>query len=123
MNLEQRIRKLEEKVGLENKEPTMIVIVIRPTDKATEPHFEEDVGQWVTYGQTYNEERRSGTYPCIFIADPFTEYEVRHGLEPGTLANHPLKGQVVFDKLLAQATGETGDTGRSQTKLDETGQE
>jgi hypothetical protein len=45
--------------------------------------------------------------PYIVEANPLTEYETRHGLEPGTLTKHELRGKVPFAELLAQATGRT----------------
>jgi hypothetical protein len=46
--------------------------------------------------------------PCVFVGDPFVEYVARHGLEPGTLAKHELRGKVPFAELLAARSREEG---------------
>ena len=49
--------------------------------------------------------------PQVSIVNLFAEYEARHGLEPGMLAKHQLRGKVLFAELLTAATGRTPDRG------------
>jgi len=119
MDVKKRIRKLEETVGVEDKEPLMVVVVLQPADEATEPHFAESVREWLTYRAACDEAKRRRTSVSLFISNRFTEYEVRHGLKPGTLSKHPLKGEVPFDELLAKATGQRAE---NETDSDESHQ-
>jgi len=77
-----------------------------PDDKV--PHFPEPVSEWLTV----TEEREAAVknrLPQVSIANPFAEYEARHGLEPGTLTKHPLHGKVPFNELLAAAAPDQGE--------------
>ena len=116
MNVKKRIRKLEETVGVEDEEPLMVVVVLQPADEATEPHFVEPIEEWLTYRQTYDEAKRHRTGASPFISDPFTEYEVRHGLKPGTLSKHPQRGKVPFEELreLVASGGQSDESHQPQ---------
>jgi len=103
MSIESRIRKAEELVGVEAR-PLPVIIIWPPPDDVTMPHFPEPGEQWTTLQRALDEARRARV-PCLFVADPYKEYEARHGLEPGTLSKHELCGKVPFAALLEQATG------------------
>ena len=101
MGLENRVRKLEDRLGVrEDRLPAPPIVVIRrPYDDANIPHFPEPIEQWETFRQRY----RTGML-LMFQPDPFAEYELRHELEPGTLTEHPECAKVPFEELL-QAVG------------------
>jgi len=103
MNLENRIRKAEELVGVEGR-TVPVLIIWPPHDDVTMPHFPEPDERWITEQRALDEARRARV-PCLFVADPYKEYEARHGLEPGTLSKHELCGKVPFAELLEKATG------------------
>jgi hypothetical protein len=117
-NIERRVRKAEDLVGIDDKDVPVMIICLEHGDAA--PRFDDPVEEWLIYGKAYAEARRTGAPFIVVEPDPWNEYEMRHGLEPGTLSKHPLKGEVPFEELLAQATGEMADGGPKQTKLDET---
>jgi hypothetical protein len=106
MSIERRIQKAERTVGIHTK-PAVIpgLIMCRPYKEGVAPHFPEPADEWLTLRETVENSRRQ-LLPCILWPAPFAEYEVRYGLEPGTLANHPLCGKVPFAELLASATGQ-----------------
>jgi hypothetical protein len=105
MNLKQRIEKAEKVVGInQEKDQPVIIVHLEFGSSDRVPHFPEPVEEWVTVKQKLEESRRE-QLPCVVINDPVAEYEARHGLEPGTLSNHALRGKASFEKLLAAATG------------------
>jgi len=106
MNIERRIERAERYVGVKEEDQPAIIISVEYGDDDTLPHFPEPIGQWATLRKARDESRRARV-PCVFIPDPYAEYELRHGLEPGTLANHELRGRVPFDRLLEAATART----------------
>ncbi|MCX5644379.1 MAG: hypothetical protein NTZ17_06800 [Phycisphaerae bacterium] len=117
MNIERRIEKAEKAVGIEAEPVTLTVIIISVDWDADEtlPHFPEPVAEWVTLQKAMDEAERT-RLPCVFEPNPFAEYEARHGLEPGTLAKHELRGKVPFAELLRATTGRTDE---QWTKSDE----
>jgi len=81
------------------------------------PHFPEPVEEWLTRKKALKEAEQM-LLPCIFIANPWSEYEARHGREPGTLAKHELCGKVPFAELLTAAVGGTADQGEEPCTTD-----
>jgi hypothetical protein len=105
MNLKQRIEKAEKAAGIkQEKDQPVIIVYLEFGSSDRIPHFPEPVEEWVTVKRRMEESRRE-QLPCVVINDPFAEYEARHGLEPGILSNHALRGKVSFEQLLAAATG------------------
>lgn len=119
MKIERRIQKAERAVGIEGEPvnvPSITICMDWSTDE-TVPHFPEPVEGWVTRKAAFKQVE--GTLlPRIFIADPWSEYEARHGLEPGTLTSHELRGKVPFTELLAAATGRMPDQGEQPCTAD-----
>lgn len=110
-SIERRIERAERAVGVTNSPivvPVLTIVSDTGGDEAV-PHFSEPVQKWVTRRRAFEEAERA-QLPCIFIADPYSEYEARHGLEPGTLVRHELRGNVAFVELLA-AVGYVPDQG------------
>jgi len=110
MNIERRIEKAEKAVGIQ-AEPVTIPGITICTDWSTDnkvPHFPEPVSEWLTVTKE-REAAVKNRLPQISIANPFAEYEARHGLAPGTLTKHPLRGKVPFDELLAAAMPDEGE--------------
>lgn len=104
MNIERRIEKA---AGIE-REPEMVPVLIIGEDESADetlPPYLGPVGKWMTL-RTSLEEARQLRQPCVFVGDPFAEYEARHGLTPGTLTEHELRGKVPFAELLAVAAGQ-----------------
>ena len=118
-NIERRIVQAERAVGIEGKPALVPGIIFCPDESFHEsfPHFPEPVSEWVTVRRARDQAERTGL-PCIIQADPCTEYEARHGLEPGTLSRHELRGKVPFAELLAAATGRTPDQGEQPCTMD-----
>jgi hypothetical protein len=119
MSIERRIERAEKAVGIEGEPvtvPAVIISVYWGRDD-TLPHFPEPVAEWVTLQKARDEACRA-RQPCIFEPNPFAEYEARHGLEPGTLAQHPLRGKVPFAELLAAAAGRAPDQGEQPCTKD-----
>lgn len=104
MTIESRLRRVEGLAGIEDR-PLPALVIRPPYEQATIPHFPESPEPWITELRALDEARRTRT-PCIFVADPYKEYEARHGLEPGTLSKHELCGKVPFAELLGKATGQ-----------------
>jgi hypothetical protein len=119
MSIEQRIRNAERRAGIETKGTVIPAITVQLDygDGDTVPHFLGPVDQWVTRKRAV-EEAEQRLLPCIFFANPWSEYEARHGLEPGTLAKHELCGKVPFAELLTAATGRTVDQGEQPCTTD-----
>jgi hypothetical protein len=112
MSIERRIAKAEKAVGIQ-AEPVTIPAIIICVDWSTDdklPHFPEPVSEWVTVVRERDIAVQS-LLPQISIANPFAEYEARHGLEPGTLTNRELRGKVPFADLLVAAKGRTSGQG------------
>jgi hypothetical protein len=108
MKLKQRIEKAEEAVGVgQEKAARMIIIMLEFADDGTLPHFEEPYEEWETF-KAEEKKCRHEAYR-VFEPHPFREYEARHGLKPGTLSEHELRGKVPFAELLAVATSQQGD--------------
>ena len=110
MDIERRIERAEKAIEIEAGPVTVPAIIIckhwSPDDKV--PHFPEPVSEWLTV----TKEREAAVrdrLPQLSIANPFAEYEARHGLEPGTLTKHPLCDKVPFDELLAAAVLDQGE--------------
>ncbi len=102
MNLEKRVEKLEGIFGVKEREPLVVVIQLQ-REEATMPQFAEPVEQWRIYRDAYAKAKHSGLPFLAIDPDPFAEYELRHGLEPGTLSAHHLRGKVPFEALLKAA--------------------
>ncbi len=114
MSIKQRIERAEKAVGIGGKRanaPTIIFFATNCGRDDTMPHFPEPVEQWVTVKETATGETEQTSLPRILFADPWLEYETRHGLKPGTLSQHELRGKVPFAELLAAATGQTQSQG------------
>jgi hypothetical protein len=87
VSIERRIAKAEKAVGIEG-EPVTIPAIIICVDWGTDgtlPHFPEPVSEWVTVVRE-RDIAVQNRLPHISVANPFAEYEARHGLEAGTLA-------------------------------------
>jgi len=108
-NIERRIEKAERFVGVKEEEPAVVILGLEFGEMV--PHFPEPADEWLTFKKALEETRRLRQCALIFQANPWHEYEARHGLEPGTLANHELCGKVPFAELLAVATGRRPDQG------------
>ncbi len=104
-----RIEKAERLVGVKEEEP--VVIVVRLDFGDTAPCFPEPADEWLTFKKALEDTRRSHQHVCLFETNPWSEYEVRHGLEAGTLTNHELCGKVPFVELLGAAAGRMPDQG------------
>lgn len=116
--LQRRIERAERTVGVESGPslvPALSILFDWGGDD-TVPHFPEPVEEWVTRRRALEQAERA-RLPYIFIADPYAEYEARHGLEPGTLAKHELRGKVPFAELLA-AAGCAADQGEQPCTTD-----
>jgi len=100
-NIKQRIEKVEKLVGVDDKD--LIVVVIRLELGRTVPRFDEPVEDWLIYREGCAEARRTGMPFIVVGPDAWSEYEVRNGLEPGTLTNHPFRGKLPFEELLKAA--------------------
>ena len=109
-SLERRIERAERFAGVKEESRPVIVVRLEYGSDDTLPHFPEPVEQWVTWKRAMADAEQA-SLPCIFIANPWSEYEAQHGLEPGTLAKHELCGKVPFAELLTAATGRTPDRG------------
>jgi hypothetical protein len=110
MSIETRVRKIEAMLGVKKDEEPLVAIICISHDEAHIPHFPEPVQEWVTFQAAYAEAKRA-RQPCLtFMPDPYAEYEARHGLEPGRLTGHPMKGQVPFAELLEPVTATGLDT-------------
>lgn len=111
-SIERRIERAEEAVGIQGK-PVVVPGIILCLDQDcddTVPHSPEPLSEWVTVQGARDLAERT-ELPYIIQANSFAEYEARHGLEPGTLTKHELRGKVSFVELLAAATGRTPDQG------------
>lgn len=108
-SIERRIERAERVVGVKDEEP--IVFVLSLDFGETAPHFAEPTAKWLTFKRAMAEMRQAHEHACIFQTNPWEEYEARHGLEPGMLAKHELRGKVPFAELLAAATGQNPDQG------------
>jgi len=118
-SIERRIEHAERAVGIEGKPvviPGIILCWDRGFDEAI-PHFPEAVSEWVTV-QRARDQAEQTELLYIVEANPFTEYEARHGLEPGTPAKHELRGKAPFAELLAAATGRTPGQGEQPCTRD-----
>ncbi len=109
-DIERRIERAERAVGIEEENRPVNIVRVEYGSDDTFPRFPEPVEQWVTLQRAIDESQRRRV-PCVFITDPFTEYELHHGLQPGTLAKHELRGKVPFAEQLAAATRRTPDQG------------
>jgi hypothetical protein len=119
MSIERRIERAERVIGIEGERaivPTITVVFDYGDDDAV-PHFPEPVEEWVTRRRAKEEAERT-SLPCIFFANPWSEYEARQRLEAGTLAKHELCGKVPFAELLAAATGRMADQGEQPCTMD-----
>jgi hypothetical protein len=87
MSIERRIAKAEKAVGIEGQPVTIpaIIICLDWGTDGTLPHFPEPVSEWVTVVRE-RDIAVQNRLPHISVANPFAEYEARHGLEPGPLA-------------------------------------
>ncbi len=112
MSIERRIEKAERAVGIEAEPVTIPAITICGDGEAddTLPQFSEPVSEWVTVARE-RDVAVQRLLPQGSIVNPFAEYEARHGLEPGMLAKHELRGKVPFAELLAMATVRGQDQG------------
>jgi hypothetical protein len=118
-SIERRIEQAERAIGIEGQPvvvPGIIYSLHQGSDEAI-PHFPEPVSEWVTVRRA-RDEAMQAELPYIVEANPFTEYEARHGLEPGMLAKHQLCGKVPFADLLATATGRTPEEGEQPRTRD-----
>jgi hypothetical protein len=109
MSIERRIERAERSAGVKEEEPVVLVLGLEFGEMA--PQFPEPTHEWLTFKKALEETHRLRQCALIFQANPWSEYEARHGLEPGTLAKHELCGKVPFVELLAAATGHTPDQG------------
>jgi hypothetical protein len=112
MSIERRIAKAEKVIGIKG-EPVLVPAIIICVDWSTDdklPGFPEPVSEWATVARE-RDVAMQNLLPQVSIANLFAEYEARHGLEPGTLTEHDLRGKVPFAELLAAATGRTRDRG------------
>jgi len=117
-SLERRIEKVEGLLDIDDKDIVVVVIQMEHGDMA--PRFEEPITDWLIYRKEYADARRTGTPFMVIAPDAWAEYEARNGLEPGTLSDHPLKGKVPFEELLAVTAKQADDKGQNRTKSDET---
>lgn len=108
-SIERRIEKAERFVGVKEEEPAVVILGLDFGEMV--PHFPEPADEWLTFKKALEETRRLCQCALIFEANPWSEYEARHGLEPGTLAKHELCGKVPLAALLAAATAQTPDQG------------
>ena len=108
-NLERRIERAERSAGLKEEEPVVLVLTLDFGETA--PQFPEPADQWLTFKKALEETQRLQQHACIFQTNPWSEYEARHGLEPGTLAKHEPCGKVPFVELLVAAAGRMPDQG------------
>ena len=107
MKLKQRVEQAEKAVGVDHENVQLALIIRREFgDDDTVPHFPEPIEEWATLKAEIEQSQRRQV-PCVFVEDPFAEYEARHGLEPGVISKHPLCGKVPFQELLAAATIQT----------------
>jgi len=104
MSIQRRIEKAEKAMGIQAK-PVVIpaLIISNSYEEGTSPHFPEPVEEWLTLRETV-EKSDGQPLPGVLYPDPFAEFEARHGLEPGTLTQHPMCGKVPFAELLTTAT-------------------
>ncbi len=118
-SIQRRIENAERRMGIRDREEPIpgIVLFLDHCQDATAPHFPEPVQEWATY-RAAREEAEQKRAPMVFMADPWCEYEVRHGLEPGTLTEHELCGTVPFAELLAAATGRMAGQGEQLCTVD-----
>ena len=125
MTIRTRLKKLEDRLDV-NREKTITLIITHPTPYCNEPAlcFLEPVKEWLTCRDAVEEGRRTGR-PVMLIPDPLAEFEVRHGLQPGTLTEHPQRQTISFSELLALAGGEellnTPAAGRQRMESYESG--
>jgi hypothetical protein len=105
-SIQRRIENAERRMGIRDREEPIpgIVFFMDYCQDTTAPHLPEPVEEWATL-RAAQEEAKQKRVPMIFMADPWREYEVRHGLEPGTLTEHEFRGKAPFAELLAAATG------------------
>jgi hypothetical protein len=108
-NIRRRIDQVEKALGLEGSPVVIPILSIALAPKApdddTVPRFPEPVEMWASYRSAVEQSVRS-RMPCLFIANPFREYEVRHKLPEGSLSTHPLAGKVSFETLLGLITND-----------------
>lgn len=81
MNIARRIERAEQRVGIEDKEPVVIIVQMEHGDDA--PTFDEPVEEWLTFKKVAEEARRQRLPAATFMVDPCAEYEVRHGSREG----------------------------------------
>lgn len=116
MNMQSRLRKLEEKLDMQHGEPlpppTVCIGLSTPYREEPLLDFPEDVREWVAYRDIFLEANRTGS-PVVIFPDRVLEYELRNNMEPGTLTKHELYGKVPFLRLLEMATATAPHGSRS----------
>ncbi len=115
MNLEKRIKRIEELVGIKQEEPPVFIIRLEYGNAA--PRFAEPVEEWLTFKESLEEARQARRCAGVFEVNPYREYEARHGLPAGTLAKHELRGKVPFEQLLALTMAKQGNYGATLMNL------
>lgn len=107
-NLSRRLDRCEELLNIGPRRRVIHMKIRLSYAEGTAPDISEPCEQWLTYKTALEEAVEKGDRTGIeilhFEADPFREYEVRHGLPDGILRKNELKGKVPFAELLAKAT-------------------
>ena len=119
--LERRIKAIEREISKQENQVLTILKVKRKwfVEGATPPGIDEPVEDWITYKKALEKHEKQYGAVCLFIIDPFKEYEAQHDMPEGTFEKTGLKGQIPFQELLEKVKMEQNRTKRNKKAKNE----